>query len=707
MRRILSSLAIVLLVVVSSVRAQTPADLAQTASYLAAFQNPDGGFAGKPGGASSLGSTSTGIRTLEFAGGSVKDVPAAIAYVKSCFDSTSGGFAPTPGGKPDVPTTAIGLMAVSALKIPADEMVEKALKYLADNAKTFEEVRMGAAGYEAVKKTSPIFEQWTAKVNADRNPDGTWGSGAGQAFATGGAAAALLRMGVKLDKKDAVVAAMRAGQRPDGGWSKDENPSDLGSSYRIMRCFYMLKEQPDIDKLRGFIARCRQSDGGYGVKPGAQADLGGTYNAMIITRWTRQLTGEPTFVETASFAPLFNGKDLNGWEGDTSLWSARDGMLVGHSNGLQHNDFLATTGTYADFILKATFRLVDNEGNSGIQFRSVRVPGHEMSGYQADVGQQYWGCLYDESRRNKVLKEADPKAVDALHKTGWNQYVVRAMGNKIITSLNGVTSVNYTETDDGIARDGRIALQMHAGGPMEVQFKDLYIQALPSPKADLAPSPGFHLRTVKAPDGDRKYTVYLPTGYDGSKEFPVVLFLHGAGERGDDGIICAQVGLGAAIAQQPEAYPMIVVFPQARRTWQDDSDDAKGALAALDEVLKTYKVDKSRVVLTGLSMGGAGSWSIGSAHPERFSAVVPVCGFARPETVVAALKDKPVWTFLGDADSERIAQSTRALGAALRDAGSTMKATEYRGVGHNSWDRAYTDATLIDWMLNQKRKDTQ
>jgi acetyl esterase/lipase len=703
MRRPLIGLSVALFVSVSVARAQTPAELAQTATYVAAFQNPDGGFAGKVGGESSLGSTSSAIRALKYSGGSVRDVPACIAYVKSCFDPKAGAFAPKPGGTPDVRTTAIGLLAVAELKIATDEMTDGAIKYLS-NAKEFEDIRIAVAGLEAVKKTSPDVPAWAEKVKADRNPDGTWGRGSGQPFATGGAAVALLRMGLELDKRDAVVAALKAGQMSDGGWSKDDGPSTLDASYRIMRAFYMLKEQPDVDRLRSFIARCRQSDGGYANAPGGTADLAGTYSATIITRWTRQLTGEPPIVETAAFAPLFNGRDLTGWEGDTSLWTARDGMLVGKSSGIKHNDFLATEKPYGDFVLKLTFRLVNGEGNSGVQFRSVRIPGHEMSGYQADIGENYWGCLYDESRRNKVLVQGAPKAVEALNKTGWNHYVIRAMGNRIRLSLNDLPSVDYKEDDSTIARDGKIGLQIHAGGPTEIQFKDILIQPLPSPTADTSATPGFHLRTLKSGDEERKYTVFLPNGYDGQRAFPAVLFLHGSGERGEDGVISAQVGLGAAIAQQPDAYPLIAVFPQARKTWTADSDDAKAALAALDEVMKAFKVDESRVILTGLSMGGAGAWSIGAAHPERFSAVVPVCGRGMTEMALA-LKDSPLWTLIGDDDSDRLLKSTREMVAALRSAGASPKSSEYRGVGHNSWDRAYSDSALIDWMLAQKRED--
>ncbi len=691
---------------VSSSFAQTPAEREQTAAYVAAFQNPDGGFAGKVGQASSLGSTSSAIRTLGFVAGSIRDLPGCIAYVKSCHDQASGGFAPSPGGKADITSTAIGLMAVAALKLDTTTYAEGALDFFSKNAKEFEQVRIAVAGLEAIKTSSPDFPRWIEQVKADENPDGTFGSGAGQARATGSKVAALLRMGVTLDpaRKAAIVAALCAGQKPDGGWSEGDGPSDLGSSYRIMRAFFMMREKPDLGRLRGYIAAHRQSDGGYAPKPGAAADLSGTYSCSIMGYWARQLDGEPAIVETAGFTPLFNGKDLAGWEGDSSLWSARDGMLVGDSPGIKQNNFLATDATYGDFILKFSVRLANDTGNSGVQFRSVRVPGHEMSGYQADIGPGYWASLYDESRRNRVLAPASPKAMEALHKGDWNHYVIRAMGGRITLSLNGVPSVTYDEKDDAIARQGRIAVQIHAGGPMKVEFKDIYIQPLPVPKAEAdLYSPGFHLRSVKTPAGERKYMVFVPEGYDGSKPFPAVLFLHGSGERGNDGVQGGQIGLGAAILAHPDRFPAIAVLPQAEKTWSADSDDAKAALAALDDVLATYKVDRKRVALTGLSMGGAGTWSIASAHPDRFSAIVPICGRGKPEAV-EVLKALPTWVVVGDEDNVNAVQNARSMAQALRDAGANVRQTEYRAVGHNSWDRAYNDPTLIDWMLGQARK---
>ena len=699
MKRIFAVLALVAFALPAS--GQTPAEMARTAALIESWQNPDGGFGGAKGAKSTLGGTSSAIRMLKNVGGSIPDAVACRAYVKSCFDPASGGFATEPGGKPGgCGVTASGLMAVGELGTATPEMVQAATTYLGSEAKSFEDVRIAVSGLEAVKATSPEFAAWTKLVNEGQNDDGTWGKGGERGRATGSRVAALLRMRAGIDKLDAVVAAMKADQRPDGGWSRDGTDSDLETTYRVMRSLFMMKATPDLDTLRAYLARHRRDDGAYSSKPGA-SDGGGTYFVTTVQRWVRILGGEPDVVETAGFTPLFDGTNLDGWEGDTSLWSAKDGRIVGTSPGLKHNDFLATKGTYRDFILKFTFRISgDPNANSGAQFRSVRVPGHEMSGYQADIGQGYWGCLYDESRRNKVLVDASDKAKAAIRRDGWNTYVIRCMGDHITLSLNGETSVDYVEKDASIARDGKIAVQIHAGGPMKVEFKDMLIQPLPTPTADDSDSPGFHLRALK--DGGRKYAIFLPDGFDAAKTYPAVLFLHGSGERGTDGVLPTQAGIGPILAKEPGRFPAIVVLPQARETWKADSDDIKAATAALDEVSSRYKVDPKRVYLTGLSMGGGGSWGLAAKMPEKFAAVAPVCGFGDAKSA-DSLKALPIWTLFGDADNARIVGESRALVDAVKAAGGSPRLTEYRGVGHNSWDRAYSDPELLKWMLSQHK----
>lgn len=180
------------------------------------------------------------------------------------------------------------------------------------------------------------------------------------------------------------------------------------------------------------------------------------------------------------FVPLFNGENLDGWDGDTLLWLVEDGELVGRSPGIGYNDFLTTTKEYGDFHLKFQIKLKDNVGNSGVQFRSVRMRGSmEMIGYQADVGEQYWASLYDESRRRETLAGPEPEVVEKILKKGdWNDYEVVVEGPKIRLSLNGTTTVDYTEEDESIPKTGLIAVQVHSGPALEVRFREMMIREL-------------------------------------------------------------------------------------------------------------------------------------------------------------------------------------------------------------------------------------
>ena len=195
----------------------------------------------------------------------------------------------------------------------------------------------------------------------------------------------------------------------------------------------------------------------------------------------------------------------------------------------------------------------------------------------------------------------------------------------------------------------------------------------------------------------------MPEGYDGSKVFPVILFLHGAGERGQDGIMPAQSGLGPAILNRPGGVPAMVVFPQARETWAAGSADSNAALAALDDVMTSYAADPQRVILTGLSMGGRGSWELAAAHPEQFAAVVPICGRGRPERRQPSSRRCRSGRSAATPTATPTVLNMRTMVEALQHAGAHARITEYRGVGHNSWDRAYNDPELIDWMLDQRK----
>ena len=210
------------------------------------------------------------------------------------------------------------------------------------------------------------------------------------------------------------------------------------------------------------------------------------------------------------------------------------------------------------------------------------------------------------------------------------------------------------------------------------------------------------MRTIKTEQGERKYTVYVPRVTTARRFTRSILFLHGAGERGRMASCRCRGGSARRSCNRPGGLPAIVVFPQARESWAADSADSKAALPALADVMTAYATDPKRVVLTGLSMGGRGSWELAAAHPEQVRR-----GRADlrpgPADEASRIRGLPVWTFCGDADRDETVLDLRAMVEALEREGSHARLTEYRGVGHNSWDRAYNDPELIEWMLAQRK----
>jgi predicted peptidase len=236
---------------------------------------------------------------------------------------------------------------------------------------------------------------------------------------------------------------------------------------------------------------------------------------------------------------------------------------------------------------------------------------------------------------------------------------------------------------------------------------------------------GFLDRVLTVGDTEYRYQVYVPRQYEPGHTWPVVLFLHGAGERGTDGLAQTDVGLGSAIRRHVDRFPCVVVFPQCRagQVWAGEMEEQ--ALAALDATMEEFHGDESRVYLTGISMGGYGSWAIAGRNPGRFAALVVVCGGVRPPradrlppgTVVLPLEQRgpdayteaarligstPVWVFHGAEDPIiPVSESTRMV-EALEAAGGNVRYTEYPAVGHASWTPAYADPALPGWLLSRR-----
>lgn len=216
---------------------------------------------------------------------------------------------------------------------------------------------------------------------------------------------------------------------------------------------------------------------------------------------------------------------------------------------------------------------------------------------------------------------------------------------------------------------------------------------------------GFLNRELRAGGQVMPYVVYLPRTYRRGQQLPAILFLHGAGERGADGLKQSQVGLGRALRIFSERYPAIAVLPQCPTGQWWDAGNTALALRELLRTVERYHADRTRLYLTGLSMGGYGSWTLAAANPRLFAAVVPICGGGDPQTMPGKLKDLPIWVYHGDADEAVPVQRSREMVEALQAAGSQrVRYTELPGVGHNSWDPAYESPELARWLFEQRRE---
>jgi predicted peptidase len=236
---------------------------------------------------------------------------------------------------------------------------------------------------------------------------------------------------------------------------------------------------------------------------------------------------------------------------------------------------------------------------------------------------------------------------------------------------------------------------------------------------------GFLDRTLSLHGISYKYQVFVPENWSPKQKWPIILFLHGAGERGDDGLLQTVAGLPHAIRIDRSRFPTVVVMPQClRESWWPAPQMEEVALAALNAATVEFKGDPKRTYLTGLSMGGYGSWDIASRYPGKFAAVVVVCGGISPPDRLVKLHPElaktgypddpksytevankigktPVWIFHGADDPTVPPDCSRKMNKALKAAGGNVRYTEYAGVGHNSWDKAYAEPDLMSWLLSK------
>ena len=204
--------------------------------------------------------------------------------------------------------------------------------------------------------------------------------------------------------------------------------------------------------------------------------------ALVATLNFASHSGGARAAEEEGFFPLFDGRTFDGWEGNLDHFRIEDAAIVAGTlqQRIARNEFLCTTTEYGDFELRLKFKLLGKGANAGVQFRSQRIPNHhEVRGYQADLGDGWWGALYDESRRNKILVPAAKGVVaEVLKRDDWNDYTIRCEGPRIQLWINGRQTVEYTEPDDKIDQTGIIGVQIHGGPPSEAWYKDLRIKKL-------------------------------------------------------------------------------------------------------------------------------------------------------------------------------------------------------------------------------------
>jgi poly(3-hydroxybutyrate) depolymerase len=256
-----------------------------------------------------------------------------------------------------------------------------------------------------------------------------------------------------------------------------------------------------------------------------------------------------------------------------------------------------------------------------------------------------------------------------------------------------------------------------------MKFLPLFVSVLLATHAPLCAAEDYAPRIFKTSEGQSiPYRLLTPKDYDPNQKYPLVLLLHGSGERGDDNQRQLKHGAGAFAKEEARTrFPAFVVVPQcpAEARWvdvdwfsQDPHQPEKIsaplalALGAMDEVQKEFSIDPERIYVTGISMGGFGTWDLITRFPERFAAAVPICG-GGDQRKIGSARAVPVWAFHGEADAVIKVERTRDMVSALAAAGAEPLATYYPATGHDSWTNAYSEPALLPWLFAQRRGQPQ
>jgi len=430
----------------------------------------------------------------------------------------------------------------------------------------------------------------------------------------------------------------------------------------------------------------------------------------------------PTTVKSEGAIDLLDGKSLAGWEHYlvkpgvkmADVWSVRDGLLVCKGSPM---GYLATKREFTNFELVVEWRWPPGKpvGNSGVLMRITGKPRALPKCVEAQLKAGSAGDIYGfhgfKVKGSARVISAENKFVGKLSgvskikgnekKPGeWNKYEITFNGGNITVILNG-RKVNEATGCDVVA--GKIGLQSEGG---EVHFRTVRLIPLAGDvPAAPKPKPGVQIaaaREVTLGDGAKAtvhYLLSLPDTYDKAGKHPVLIFLHGMGERGNN-LDRVKVHGPPKIVVKSNTTPFIIISPQCPKTehWRVDK-----LSKLLDHILASTKADPQRVYLTGLSMGGFGTWAWAAKEPQRFAAAIPICGGGDPKTARQLIK-LPIWAFHGDKDRTVPLSRSQVMVDAIKTAGGTKaKLTAYPGVGHNSWRKTYSNPEIYKWLLSHKR----
>ncbi len=460
--------------------------------------------------------------------------------------------------------------------------------------------------------------------------------------------------------------------------------------------------------------------------------------------WSADLPVDKTLDDTG-FVSIFDGKSLNGWHVSAQTghsrasenrsggkWMIEDGAIVGSQDIPANGGIILTDKTYADF--EVIVEMQNDYGpDSGLFLRSndrgqayqYMVDYHDKGNLAGVYGEGLSGGIHHrnfdlgaEPTDFTIKPEAAfpcPVTADqwkALWKHGgWNQLRARIVGNPptVTTWINGVRFTEFTDTEKRHTDSGMIALQVHGGGDFTQQFvryRGVKVKTLPAIKV-ANPTPGKQVgqsfQSVYAPLETTNYFLFLPNDYGKTNEkWPLLLFLHGAGECGPDLEKVKIHGPPKLVETNPGDFPFVVISPQAENFGPYvDRWNPKLLVELVDHVAGKYAVDPDRLYVTGLSMGAYGTLRMLAHYPEKFAAALPICGgawlhYGEP------LARIPLWIIHGDADGAVPVEYSTQLVKAIRDKKGQPRLTILENVGHDSWTQTYANPEYYQWLLSHR-----